>query len=66
MKEELKEQEATSKMMFKKNSRERALQTALSMQPINYSQTGLQNVNKSVNSLLTDAETIYNWLIKDL
>lgn len=50
-------------------ARKLALNIAERMQPINslsYNQGGLQDNKRSVTTLLKDAETIYNWLIKEL
>lgn len=61
--------ETISDLDFKREARSKALQTAERMQPYSLTsdaQIGLRGQDKSVTVLLNDAETIYNWLIKDL
>lgn len=61
--------ETLSDTDFKREARNKALQTAEHMQPLNsmsYNSGGLQDPKRNVSQLLKDAETIYNWLIKDL
>lgn len=69
MEEEFKERIEMAKSNLKQHMREKALTTAEHMQPnssISYNQSGLQEPKRNVVQLLKDAETIYNWLIKDL
>jgi len=56
---------------FKMEMRKQALQVAEHLQPPNYhtdlTQLGKQSGNnKSVNTLLKDADSIYEWLTKDI
>jgi hypothetical protein len=61
--------ETLSDTDLKREARNKALQTAEHMQPLNnmsYNGRGLQDPKRDISQLLKDAETIYNWLIKDL